>query len=34
MYIIKYFHTPNIVDLLHIVLEKKDQKLKKLNFDH
>ena len=23
MFIIKYFHTPNIVDLLHIVLENK-----------
>ena len=28
MYIIKYFHSPNIVDLMHIVLEK--PKLKKL----
>ena len=30
MYIIKYFHIPNIVDLLHIVLEKRGQKLKTL----
>ena len=33
MYIIKYFHTPNIVELLHIVLENKT-KTQKLNFDH
>ena len=34
MYIIKYFHTPNIVDLpvSHIVLEK--DKTQKLKFDH
>ena len=31
--IIKHFHTPNIVDLLHIVLEKKT-KTQKVNVDH
>ena len=29
----KHFHTPNIVDLLHTVLEDK-KKTQKVNFDH
>ena len=33
MHIIKYFYTPNIVDLLHIVLEKQAI-TQKLHFDH
>ena len=28
MYIFKYFQTPNIVDLLHTVIEKTDQNTK------